>query len=146
MSRKRKPNRPDSATPASPQTPDSAAEQTSAASTPASHPHAPAVIEEDEVNVGLLAIIGAFSAVALFLIVVLLQAWFYNWKGDLVAARGPGADSAQTLLARAIVEQQEQINHYHWVNRETKVRAIPIQRAMELVVQDMRAEQAAPQK
>ena len=36
----------------------------------------------------MLTVLFAFVAVVVLLIVVLLQAWFYNWKVELLA-RGP---------------------------------------------------------
>ncbi len=102
--------------------------------------------EGDEINAGLLTVIGCFLAVTVLLVVVLLQAWFYNWKADATASQTIPSSDPQTLLGRALVEQQEQINSYHWVNREANVRAIPIERAMQLVVAEMAAQQKATQR
>jgi len=94
-------------------------------------------VEYDELNAGLLGMIGAFIAVVVLLIVVLLQAWFYNWRGEIAATTTLATNDPQTPLGRAILEQQQQINGYRWINREAHVRAIPIERAMEVVVQEM---------
>jgi hypothetical protein len=94
-------------------------------------------IEPDEVNVGLLSIVGTFSAVVLVLIVVLLQAWFYNWRGNIAAEKVLPANSPETPLGRAILEQQQTIDSYRWINEKAGQRAIPIGRAMELVAQEM---------
>jgi hypothetical protein len=102
--------------------------------------------EGDEINAGLLTVIGAFLAVTVFLIVVLLQAWFYNWKADAAASQTVATNDPDSLLGRALVEQQEQINSYHWIQREANVRAIPVERAMQLVTAEMAAQQAAAQK
>jgi hypothetical protein len=91
----------------------------------------------DEVNAGLVAIVGVFAAVVFLLIVVLLQAWFYNWKGQIATARAVPPDSLETPLGRMLAEQQTQIDSYHWVDRKAGVRAIPIQRAMEIVAAEM---------
>jgi hypothetical protein len=103
-------------------------------------------VEPDEVNVGLLAVVGTFAAVVVVLIVVLLQAWFYNWRGSTADATTLPMNSPETPLGRALVEQQEKLGSYHWINREANLRAIPIQRAMELVVQEMAAAQKSPEK
>lgn len=97
--------------------------------------------EPDDVNVGLLGLVGLFIAVVLSLIVILLQAWFYDWKGDLAAGRTTAAYASQTTLSQALVEQQSQINSYRWINREAGVRAIPIERAMDVVTKELAAEQ-----
>ncbi len=113
---------------------------------PAPRPDASGQFEGDEINAGLLTVIGAFLAVTVFLIVVLLQAWFYNWKADATAAGTIPASDPQSLLGRAVLEQQEQLNSYHWVQREANVRAIPIERAMQLVAAEMAAGQNAARK
>jgi hypothetical protein len=103
-------------------------------------------VEPDEVNVGLLGVVGTFLAVVVVLIVVLIQAWFYNWRTSIAAERTLPSDSPDTPLGRALVEQRETIGSYHWINREAKVRAIPIGRAMELVAQELAAEQDSVKK
>jgi hypothetical protein len=97
--------------------------------------------ERDEVNSGLLAIIGIFLAVTVCLIVVLLQAWFYNYKSNLTSTRTLQSNDPQTLLGKSMIEQKEQISTYHWINREAGVRAIPIDRSMELVAREIAAQQ-----
>ena len=66
-------------------------------------------VEPDEVNVGLLAVVGTFAAVVVVLIVVLLQAWFYNWRGSVAEAKLLPMNSPETPLGRALLEQQEKI-------------------------------------
>jgi hypothetical protein len=102
--------------------------------------------EGDEINAGLLTVIGAFLAVTVFLIVVLLQAWFYNWKTDATTAGTVSASDPQTLFGRTVLEQQEQLNSYHWIRREANLRAIPIERAMQLVTAEMAAQQERPKQ
>ncbi len=58
-------------------------------------------VEPDEVNVGLLGVVGTFLAVVVVLIVVLIQAWFYNWRTSIVAERTLPSDSPDTPLGRA---------------------------------------------
>ena len=43
-----------------------------------SHPDTPATqqVEPDELNVGLIAVVGTFIGVVVLLVVVLLEAWF----------------------------------------------------------------------
>jgi hypothetical protein len=103
-------------------------------------PLAPSQVERDEVSIGLLAIVGTFIAVAVFLAVLLLQAWFFNWKEELTASRLRRVDESEQPAARMRIEQQEQIGKYRWVNREKQIRAIPIERAMKLVAKEMAAE------
>ena len=47
-------------------------------------------VQPDDIGVGLLTVLCAFVAVVVLLIVVLLQAWFYNWKMEVAGpATGP---------------------------------------------------------
>ncbi len=136
--------------PESAQTPDPSQQPAPGGDTAGSqHPlpsQAGSQVERDEIDAGLLGVVGTFIAVVLVLIVVLLQAWFYNWREAFATARSLPATDPSTPLGRALVEQQEQIHGYRWVNREAKVLAIPIERAMELVAKEMAVEQPKPKE
>ncbi|MGA2618193.1 MAG: hypothetical protein ABSF26_11320 [Thermoguttaceae bacterium] len=103
-------------------------------------------VERDEVDIGLLSVVGTFIATVVLLIAILLQAWFYDWRAELTEGRSRPATDPQTALGQALLEQQEQINHYHWINREAGTRAIPIQRAMELVVRELAVDDVTDKK
>ena len=100
-------------------------------------------IEPDDVGVGLLTVLGAFVAVVVLLIVVLLQAWFYNWKVELSAQRTGPIDPQQTPAA--IADQQlQRIETYGWADPKTKKdRTIPIGLAMELVAAELATDKGA---
>ena len=100
-------------------------------------------IEPDDIGIGLLTVLFALVAVVVVLIVVLLQAWFYNWKVELHAKRTGPIDMQQSPAVIAEIQLQR-IETYRWVDRKTETRAIPISRAMELVAADMVAESVAP--
>ena len=100
-------------------------------------------IEPDDIGVGLLTVLLAFVAVVVLLVVVLLQAWFYNWKLELSARQSGPIDVQQTPAAIA-QRQLQRIEVYGWADRKTGARAIPIQRAMELIAVELAAESAAP--
>ena len=57
-------------------------------------PENPSQVEPDEVNVGLLGVVGTFLAVVVVLIVVLLQAWFYNWRASMRRRQDPARPTA----------------------------------------------------
>ncbi len=103
-------------------------------------------VERDEVDVGLLSVVGTFIATVVLLIGILLQAWFYDWRTELTEGRSLPATDPRTALGQARLEQQEQINHYHWINRKAGTRAIPIGRAMELVARQLAADQTPKKK
>jgi hypothetical protein len=113
------------------------------ASAQTGHVEAISHIEPDDIGVGLLTVLFAFVAVVVLLVVVLLQAWFYNWKMELVSRRTGPVDVQQTPAAIA-EKQLERIETYGWADRKTQTRAIPIRRAMELVAKELAAESAAP--
>ena len=96
-------------------------------------------IEPDDIGVGLLCVLFAFVAVVVLLSVFLLQAWFYNWKGDLLAQRNGPIDVQETPAATA-EKQLQRIETYGWADRKTQTRAIPIGQAMQLVAADLAAE------
>jgi hypothetical protein len=96
-------------------------------------------IEPDDIGVGLLSVLFAFVAVVVLLVIVLLQAWFYNWKGDLLAQRNGPLDGQETAAATA-EKQLQRIETYGWADRKTQARAIPIGQAMELVAADLAGE------
>jgi hypothetical protein len=95
----------------------------------------------EDTNIGVIVIVGVFFATGFFLIIVLVQAWFYDWQGSAAAAKTVPPGDPRTALGRMLVEQREQINSYRWVNREAGVRAIPIDRAMQRVAAEMAAVQ-----
>ena len=93
-------------------------------------------IEPDDIGVGLLTVLVAFVAVVVLLIVVLLQAWFYNWKVELL---GP-ADRPDRRATDARRDRRETTpadrNLRLGGPQDQQARAIPISRAMELVAKD----------
>jgi hypothetical protein len=103
-------------------------------------------VERDEVSIPLLGLVGALIVVVTLLVAILLQAWFYAGKADLAAEKAIPADDPQTALGQSLLDQQAQINSYRWINRQAQVRAIPIQRAMELVARELAAEQERGKK
>ena len=95
----------------------------------------------EDVDVSLVVIIGAFSAVGIFLIMVLLQAWFYSESQTERDRKVTPYTDASTTLGQMLAEHNQQLQTYHWIKPETQTRAIPIDRAMELVASEMAATQ-----
>lgn len=94
-------------------------------------------VESDNANSTVVALVGALLAVGFLLAAVLLQAWFYTWKDEFASARTLPTNDPQTALGKMLLDNQSQLNSYHWVNREAQQRAIPIDRAMELVANEL---------
>jgi hypothetical protein len=104
------------------------------------HGEAVSHIEPDDIGVGMLTVLFAFVAIVVLLVVVLLQAWFYNWKVEILT-QWPAIDVQQAPAAIA-QRQLERIETYGWADRKTQTRAIPVSRAMELVAKEL----ASPSK
>jgi len=102
-------------------------------------------IEPDDIGVGMLTVLFAFVAVVVLLAVVLLQAWFYNWKVELTAQR-LGPIKGQETPAAIAQEQLARIESYGWADRKTQARAIPIKQAIDLVAADLAGQLAASAK
>jgi hypothetical protein len=80
------------------------------------------------------ALVGV-TFVVLFVVVILgLQAYFARVQNEELESKLKGVSSEE--LARFHEEQLSQISEYRWVDRDSGTVAIPIERAMELVVSE----------
>lgn len=89
----------------------------------------------DDVNAPLIALVGIVSAILLFIITIGAQAWIRSFQErenyrKVVSPR-------DEKLARLEATQMESINAYRMVDTQKGVVAIPIDRAMEIVVKDL---------
>jgi hypothetical protein len=88
----------------------------------------------DDPNVPASAIVGIVSAIALFVVIVLLQGLFYSMQeGEL--ERKVYSQTSEELRALD-ADQLKQLNSYGWVSEPDGVAHIPIDRAMDLVAQE----------
>jgi hypothetical protein len=74
------------------------------------------------------------GAILVFVIIVALQAFFYRSEEMERATKIYAVVPEE--LAKARATQQEQLNTYRWVDRDRRIVAIPIDRAMELTARD----------
>jgi hypothetical protein len=79
-------------------------------------------------------VVAVVGAILVFVIIVALQAFFYHSEETERAKKVYAV--APEELARLRATQQEQISTYRWVDRDRRIVAIPIDRAMELTVRD----------
>ena len=90
----------------------------------------------DDPNVAASAVVGIVSAILLFVIIVVLQAFFFG------AERAEREKKVYTQPNQALQQldagQLEMLNSYGWVSESEGVVRIPIERAMELVAADAR--------
>ena len=87
-------------------------------------------------------LVSALGWVGVFLVFVLVVAITY--------LRDPAASQLEkdkvardTIRAQVINDQAELVDRYQWVNQPEGVIRVPVERAMELVVEELKAEQAA---
>ena len=86
----------------------------------------------DDPNVAASAVVGFISAILLFVIIVVLQAFFYRAEqGEL---EKKVYSQPYQALQQLDADQLELLNSYGWVSQADGVAHIPIERAMDLVV------------
>jgi len=93
-------------------------------------------VRYDDPNVAASAIVGIISAILLFVIIVVLQAFFFS------AERTEREKKVYTQPNQALQQldagQLELLSSYGWVSQTDGVVRIPIERAMELVAAEAR--------
>lgn len=89
---------------------------------------------KDEPNTPLILVFGVVSAILTFVLVVLLQGWFSGEQTREFYRKTVAPRSSEK--AAALTEQAAQLTGYRWVDRQEGIVAIPIERAMELVVRE----------
>ena len=85
-------------------------------------------------DTSVTVVVGIVGAILVFVIIVALQALFYDCESQTVSRINRGDPR---LLSRVRAEQLESINSYGWKDRQKGVVTIPIDKAMELVVKDL---------
>lgn len=87
---------------------------------------------EDDLNTSKVVVIGLTFCIFVFAIIAAVQTIFYNMQENERIKKTVAQPDAEysTLLS----DQQEQLNSYHWLNQKEGVLAIPIDRAMEIIV------------
>ena len=85
----------------------------------------------DDPNVAASAVVGFISAILLFVVIVILQAYFYRAEqGEL---EKKVYSQPYQALQQLDADQLELLNSYGWVSQADGVVHIPIERAIELV-------------
>ena len=95
---------------------------------------------QNDLNTSVIAVVGLLGAILVFAIIVLLMVVFYRFEARQQAElyRQPPAE-----VSNLVAEQQAKLARYRWVNEEEKIVAIPISRAMDLVVAELSQETEA---
>jgi len=96
----------------------------------------------DDVNTPVIAVIGVLSTIGMFAIIILLVAVFYRVQTRQEYVKDVSQPPVEVTQLAA--EQQANLADYRRLDRESQVYAIPIRRAMELVVARRRENPEGP--
>ncbi len=89
----------------------------------------------DDPNVAMSAVVGIISAILLFVIIVVLQAYFYD--AEQAELQKKVYSQPYQELQQLDAAQIELLTTYAWVSEGDGVVRIPIERAMELVAAEV---------
>ena len=89
----------------------------------------------DDPNVAASAVVGVISAIVLFVIIVLLQTWFYKAEEDERFRKIYSQPYEE--LQKIDNEQLERLGSFGWISETDGVAHIPIERAMQLVADEL---------
>ncbi len=89
---------------------------------------------KDNLDTGVIATIGILLVILVFALILLVQGWFYKAQADEYVRKVVEPRSAE--LASAVADQQDALHRYRLLDEASGKVAIPIERAMELVVRE----------
>jgi len=99
---------------------------------------------QDDVNTPVVATVGFLGTVAAFAIVVLLVIVYYRVYAGLEADRRATVDRQFIEFETLAVQQRGNLADFRLVDREKQVYAIPVSKAMELIVARRREDPEGP--
>ncbi len=91
----------------------------------------------NDLNTPMIALVGFLGMLLTFIVIVALQVLYYttaNRRDDQKIVNVPTTSSNS-----ALAEQEVKLTRYGWINRDEKQVAVPIERAMQLVVDELSA-------
>jgi len=91
---------------------------------------------EDDPNALMTVLLGVIGCVLLLAILFGLEAVFYSSQQSEFREKVVSSKPAELRLVQS--EQLEAIRDYHWIDREAGVVGLPVERAMELMVEEQR--------
>jgi hypothetical protein len=91
---------------------------------------------QDELDTSAVALVGFVGAIVLFAVIVVLVVVFYQVEAREQYAKD--TSQAYGQVSRLAADQQGRLAGYGWVDEEDGVARIPIDRAMDLVVSELK--------
>ena len=102
----------------------------------------PRPLAAPDVETPTVALVGFLGAIVLVAIIVALQVLYY--RAAAAQFREKDLDQPVVELQRTTTAQQAKLAQYRWVDQAKGVVAIPIERAMEIVVREAASESNRP--
>ena len=89
----------------------------------------------DDLNTPKIAVVGFIGAIVVFALIILMQVMFYWAESQQHLVKD--IDQPYLEFANLTADQQAKLAKYQWIDEKKKIVAIPIKRAMELVVDEL---------
>lgn len=93
---------------------------------------------QDELSARPIVIVGIVGCVAIFAFIVALTALFTWFEEREMAEKNAGQAPSELRLSES--EQQAILSEYRWVDQEKGIVRVPIDRAVELVLEEAKKE------
>jgi len=88
---------------------------------------------KQEANVPLVLTIGIVAGILIIVIIIGLQGWYQSQENDEMAYKADLFKNADLIDLKAA--QTDNISHYRWVDNQNNVVSIPIERAMQVMIE-----------
>jgi hypothetical protein len=88
---------------------------------------------KQEANVPLVLTIGIVAGILIIVIIIGLQGWYQSQENDEMAYKADLFKNADLIDLKAA--QTDNISHYRWVDKQNNVVSIPIERAMQVMIE-----------
>lgn len=88
----------------------------------------------ENLDTPLIITIGVLLVILTFVLILLLQAWFFQAQGEEYDRKVTSQRSEE--LATLVAAQEETLHSYRWIDKDKGVVGIPIDRAMDIIVRE----------
>ena len=96
----------------------------------------------DDLNTPKIAVVGFISVIIVFALIILMQVMFYWAQSQQHMVKD--IDQPYLEIANLTADQQAKLAKYQWIDEKKKIVAIPIKRAMEIVVDELSQDSPLP--
>ncbi len=88
----------------------------------------------ENLDTPMIVTIGALLVILTFVLILLLQAWFFQAQGQEYSRKV--VNQRNEDLATLQAAQAEALHSYRWIDKDKGVVSIPIDRAMDAIVRE----------